>query len=239
MSVAWFTSKDLLGKLIDKLESGCRVEVITSDHYENQILSFTQYIAKGGQVHILPTVTGRFLHDKFAVFDNARLVAGSYNWTNSAEYYNHEFVIQSDDLQLAKQFGIRFENLKRIVAEYDKQKLIRGDCLTAETKEDEFLRLENELHYELLQSIDLSIRAGANISKDIILSQIYRYGAIGAANRLIKEGTEKLHSGLVKLYEVNRLDLTIEHIILKDKYRVLFSPDILKKAQQRLEKLKC
>jgi hypothetical protein len=238
VSVAWFTSKDLLGKLIDKLEKGCKVEIIISDHHENQRLSFTQYIEKGGQVHILQTRSGKFLHDKFALFDNSKLIAGSYNWTNSAEFYNHEFVIQSDDPQLIKQFGIRFENLKRIVTDYDKQKLVVGDNLTAETKEDEFLRLENELDEELLQSIDLSLQAGAKIDKHIIFNQIYRYGAIGAANRLIKEGTEKLHSGLIKLYEINRLDLTIESIILKDKYRILFSPDILEKAQQRLDKLK-
>lgn len=238
VSVAWFTSKDLLGKLIDKLESGCKVEIIISDHYENERLNYTQYIEKGGQIHILPTRSGKFLHDKFALFDNSKLIAGSYNWTNSAEYYNHEFIIQSDDPQLITQFNIHFENIKRIVTDYDKQKLVSRDNLTAETKEEEFLKVENELHDELLQSIDLSLQAGAKIDKHIILNQIYRYGAIGAANRLIKEGTEKLHSGLIKLYEVNRLDLTIESIILKDKYRILFNPDILEKAQQRLDKLK-
>lgn len=133
---------------------------------------------------------------------------------------------------------VQQSRLKRIVTNYDRQKLVSRDNLTAETKEDEFLQLENELHDELLQSIDLSVQIGAKINKDIILSQIYRYGAIGAANRVIKEGTEKLHSGLIKMYEVNRLDLTIESIILKDKYHILFTPDILEKAQQRLDKLK-
>ncbi|GAA4735958.1 phospholipase D-like domain-containing protein [Flavisolibacter ginsenosidimutans] len=238
VSVAWFTSKDLLGKLIDRIEYGCKVEIIISDHHENQRLSFTQFIEKGGQIHILQTRSGKFLHDKFALFDNTKLIAGSYNWTNSAEFFNHEFIIQSDEPQLTKQFSIRFENLRKIVTNYDKQKLMVSDNLTAETKEEEFLRLENELHDELIQSIDLTLKAGAKVDKHIILNQIYRYGAIGAANRLIKEGTEKLHSGFIKLYDVNRLDLTIESIILKEKYRILFSHDILEKAQQRLDKLK-
>jgi hypothetical protein len=238
ISVAWFTTKDLLGKLIDKLENGCKVEIIISDHFENQRLNYSQYIEKGGQVHILQTRSGRFLHDKFALFDNSKLIAGSYNWTNSAEFFNHEFIIQSDDPQLIKQFAIRFENLKRIVTDYDKQKLVGTSSLTAESKEEEFLKIESDLHNELIQSIDLSIKAGAKIDKHIILNQIYRYGAIGAANRLIKEGTDKLHSGLIKLYEINRLDLTIESIILKEKYTILFDPDILLKAQQRLDKLK-
>ena len=97
--------------------------------------------------------------------------------------------------------------------------------------------LENELHDELIASVDLSIKAGAKINRSIILNQIYDYGAIGAANRLIQEGTEKLHSGLLKMFHINRLDLTIESIIQKDKYRVLFTDEILLKAKQRLAKL--
>jgi phosphatidylserine/phosphatidylglycerophosphate/cardiolipin synthase-like enzyme len=88
VSVAWLTSKDLLGQLIDKLESGCKVEILISDHFENQRLTYDKFIEKGGQVFIVPTKSGKFLHDKFAIFDNTRLIAGSYNWTNSAEFYN-------------------------------------------------------------------------------------------------------------------------------------------------------
>jgi hypothetical protein len=238
VSVAWLTSKDLLGQLIDKLESGCKVEILISDHFENQRLTYDKFIAKGGQVFIVPTKSGKFLHDKFAIFDNTRLIAGSYNWTNSAEFYNHEFIIQSDDSQLIKQFTIRFDNLKKIVINYDKQKLLSRDNLTAETKEEEFLKIEDDLHTELINSVDLAVKAGAKINKDIILNQIYSYGAIGAANRLIKEGTEKLHSGLVKLFEIDRLDLTIESIILKEKYNVLFDKEILEKAKQRLDEFK-
>ncbi|SDI02706.1 PLD-like domain-containing protein [Flavobacterium omnivorum] len=237
VSVAWFTNKDLLGQLTDKLESGCSVEIIISDHFENKRLSFDNFIKNGGKVYILSTRSGKFLQDKFAIFDNAKLIAGSYNWTNSAEYFNHEFIIQSDESQLIKQFGIRFTKLKEIVINYDKLILQTQDILLSETKEDEFLALENELHDELISSIDLSIKAGAKINKSIILNQIYDYGAIGAANRLIKEGTEKLHSGLLKMFDINRLDLTIESIIQNEKYRVLFSEEILLKARERLEKL--
>jgi hypothetical protein len=237
ISVAWFTNNDLLGSLIDKLEEGLKLEIIISDHFENQRLNFEKCIEKGATVHILPTKSGKFLHDKFALFDNSKLIAGSYNWTYSAEFFNHEFIIQSEDSRLIKQFNIRFENLKKIVTDYDKQKLISSDNLHSNIKEDEFTRLENELHDELLKSIELSILTGAHIDKNLILGLIYRYGAIGTANKLINEGTEKLHSGLLKLYEVNRLDLTIESIILKSNYRILFSNDILVKAQQRLNKL--
>jgi hypothetical protein len=238
ISVAWFTSKDLLGLLSAKLEVGCSVEIIISDHFENSRLSFENFINKGGKVYVLSARSGKFLHEKYAIFDGIKLIAGSYNWTNSAEYFNHEFIIQSEETQLIKQFLIRFNKLKEIVIQYDKSALLASDSLCADTKENEFLILENELHDELISSIDLSLKAGAKINKLIILNQIYDYGAIGAANRLIKEGTEKLHSGLLKMFEIDRLDLTIESIIQKEKYKVLFSEEILTKARQRLEKLK-
>jgi hypothetical protein len=227
-----------LGQLTDKLDNGCKVEIIISDHYENTRLSYENFLNKGGKIYIVPTKSGKFLHDKFAIFDNLKLIAGSYNWTNSAEYFNHEFIIQSDELQLIKQFVIRFNKLKEIVTEYDKRILRSQNIILSETKEEEFIKLEEELHDELILSVDSSIKAGAKINKSIILNQIYNYGAIGAANRLIKEGTEKLHSGLLKMFEINRLDLTIENIIQKEKYRVLFSDEILTKAKERLDKLK-
>lgn len=39
------------------------------------------------------------------------------------------------------------------------------------------------------------------------------------------------------MFHINRLDLTIESIIQKDKYRVLFTDEILLKAKQRLAQL--
>lgn len=237
ISVAWLTSKDLLGQLTDKAESGCKVEIVISDHFENQRLSFDKFIEKGGSVYILETKSGKFLHDKFAIFDNCKLIAGSYNWTNSAEYYNHEFVIQSEESQLIKQFNIRFENLKKIVVGYDKLKLSINSSLTAETKEEEFLILENELEAEFFEGIRLANELGAKINVTNITGYIHNYGAIGGATRLIKTGTERLQPGLLKLWEINRLDISFENIILKEKYRVLFDEDTLEKAKKRLAEL--
>ena len=237
VSVAWLTSKELLGQLIDKLESGCKVEILISDHFENQRLSYEKFLEKGGQVFIVPTKGGKFLHDKFAIFDNTRLIAGSYNWTNSAEFYNHEFIIQSDENQLIKQFTIRFDNLKKIVTQYHKLKLSNKENLTTETKEGEFIKLEEELEKEFIDTIKEANKLGANINSTNVISYIDKYGAIGGASRLIGVGTDKLQSGLLKLWKINRLDISFESIILKEKYEVLFDKDILEKAQKRLDEL--
>lgn len=238
VSVAWFTSKDLLGQLTEKVEENCNVEIIISDHIENQRLSFEKFISLGGKVFILPTKSGKFLHDKFALFDNKKLIAGSYNWTNSAEFYNHEFVIQSEESILLKQFEIHFRNLKNIVADYDKKILLSTSELNAESKEAEFVQLENELEQRFIETIKESNKLGAKINATNVIDYIQRYGAIGGASRLINAGTDRLQSGLIKLFEINRLDISFESIILQEKFRVLFDKNVLENAEKRLNELK-
>ncbi|MCO7186727.1 phospholipase D-like domain-containing protein [Tenacibaculum sp. XPcli2-G] len=235
--VAWFTSKEILGKLIDKLETGCKVEIIISDHYENKRLDYRQFIKNGGVIKILSSNSGRFLHDKFALFDNNKLITGSYNWTNSAEFYNHEYIVISDNETLLKQFTGRFKYLTNIVENYEIEKLQNIVVFDSDSKEEEFEKLEKELFDELIKSIDASLDAGAKINKSTILDLLHRYGAIGTTKRLVKEGAKNLQSGLIKMFEINRLDLTFENIILHKKYRALFDETTLSKAKEKLEKL--
>ncbi|MFH7001606.1 MULTISPECIES: phospholipase D-like domain-containing protein [Flavobacterium] len=235
--VAWFTSKEILGKLIDKAESGCKIKIIISDHFENKRLSFKEIQNKNGLINILSANSGRFLHDKFAVFDKKKVLFGSYNWTNSAEFFNHENIIISDDETLLKQFLGRFKHLETIAVNYEIQKLSNITSIDSESKEEEFEKIENELLNELLRSLDESLKAGAKINKTTITDMLFRYGAIGTARKLMKDGAENIQSGLLKMYEIERLDLTFENIILKPRYRVLFNDETINKAIEKLEKL--
>ena len=237
VSVAWFTSKDLLDQLTDKVEKNCKVEIIISDHIENQRLSFEKFIELGGKVFIIPTKSGKFLHDKFAIFDNKKLIAGSYNWTNSAEFYNHEFIIQSEENILLKQFEIHFRNLKKIVTEYDQRIILTENELNAESKEAEFVQLENELEQKFIETIKKSNELGAKINSTNVIDYIQRYGAIGGAIRLINDETDRLQSGLIKLFEINRLDISFESIILQEKFKILFDKNVLENAEKRLKQL--
>lgn len=237
ISVAWFTSQDLLGQLVEKVEQGCKVEIIISDHFENKRLSFEKLTKLGGQVFIIPTKNGKFLHDKFAIFDNNKVISGSYNWTNSAEFYNHELIVISDDKTMLQQFDVHFKNLKKNVSDYDKKYLIDKGELNAESKESEFLQLEKELEEEFIETINESNKLGAKINSTIVLDYLGRYGAIGGASRLINAGPERLHSGLMKLFDIGKLDISFENIVLKDKYRILFDKTVLENADKRLKKL--
>ena len=51
------------------------------------------------------------MHNKYALFDNRRLLTGSYNWTRSAAKCNEENFIITSDAKLVKAFSCAFEQL--------------------------------------------------------------------------------------------------------------------------------
>ena len=56
------------------------------------------------------------MHHKFAVFDNAKALTGSYNWTRSAATSNRENVLVSDDPRAVGSFAGEFERLWKAFA---------------------------------------------------------------------------------------------------------------------------
>lgn len=62
----------------------------------------------------VPTVVDRteaHMHHKFAIFDGAWLLNGSYNWTRSACEHNEENLVATNDAALVRQFQAEFDAL--------------------------------------------------------------------------------------------------------------------------------
>jgi len=55
--------------------------------------------------------TDAHMHHKFAVFDDTRLLMGSYNWTRSAARFNQENVVVTADPALVAPFAAEFARL--------------------------------------------------------------------------------------------------------------------------------
>jgi cardiolipin hydrolase len=51
------------------------------------------------------------MHHKFAIFDGAEVVTGSYNWTPGARYVNHENIIFEDDPGIVTAYQQQFDHL--------------------------------------------------------------------------------------------------------------------------------
>lgn len=236
ISVAWFTNKELLGLLTDKAKNGLNIEIIISDDINNRRLSSKDFVKNGGHLMIFKTDSGKFLHDKFAIFDNKTVLVGSYNWTYSAEYHNSESVVIISNEQVIKQFNIKFQKQKEQVKQFDMSLLTNQQFIGADKIEEKIANLENELENDFLKAIEESRKIHAKIDFDFILTFLKSYGAIGATKRLMQTGTDRIQSGFIKMWELNRMDLTFESIIVKEKYKVLFDENTIRIALERLKK---
>jgi phosphatidylserine/phosphatidylglycerophosphate/cardiolipin synthase-like enzyme len=89
---------------------GVALRLITDAEKSDDEGSDVERLARAG-VSVRMDRTPFHMHHKFAIFDGARLVNGSYNWTRQASTSNHENVILVDDTRLVAAFARAFEEL--------------------------------------------------------------------------------------------------------------------------------
>jgi len=101
---------------------------------------------------------------------------------------------------------------------------------------EEVMTIEKQLHSEMLA---LYQRAGEAVGYwgGRYLQAVRRKGGYATAQDMLKPRNAGQRAGLDKLLEARRPDLTLEHLILKRKYRALFSTGELRIARERLGQL--
>ena len=108
IAVYSITNPKIANAIIVAHHRGARVRIVTDRTMAGHKSSMIDELVAAG----IPVRTNRrhkIEHNKFAVFDNRRIVTGSYNWTTTATKYNSENCIFLD--QDAKKYGQRFEVL--------------------------------------------------------------------------------------------------------------------------------
>jgi phosphatidylserine/phosphatidylglycerophosphate/cardiolipin synthase-like enzyme len=98
-------------------QSGIKVQVITDDDKTNDKGSDIYKMHQAG-VPIRTDETPNHMHHKFAIVDDSILITGSYNWTRSAERYNHENVLITYDQGSIKAYDQEFDKLWEEFIEY-------------------------------------------------------------------------------------------------------------------------
>lgn len=91
---------------------GLALRFITDNAKEHDAGSDIAQLRQAG----IPTLVDRteaHMHHKFAIFDGAWLLNGSYNWTRSAADYNEENLVATNDATLISQFQSEFDRLWR------------------------------------------------------------------------------------------------------------------------------
>lgn len=107
-----FTSGELAGALLAAKERGVAVRIVADARQAQGKHSEIPLLLEKGIKVRLASGNGRgIMHHKFAIFDGKVLLTGSYNWTDSAERFNHENAIVLDDPAIIQRYQVHFERL--------------------------------------------------------------------------------------------------------------------------------
>lgn len=112
VDVCVFTITDdrIADAILDAHQRGVAIRIISDNDKSTDMGSDIARLSRKG----IPVRIDRseyHMHHKYAIFDQRRLLTGSYNWTRSAARYNEENFIVTDNKNLLRAFSREFQNL--------------------------------------------------------------------------------------------------------------------------------
>ncbi|MGL4654717.1 MAG: phospholipase D-like domain-containing protein [Sarcina sp.] len=111
VAVAWFTNKKIYNVLKAKQAEGVVVRVIISNDDTNNGSGLDYSIFDTYKMSKFGQYKYNIMHNKFCVIDLKKVLEGSYNWTNSAEYHKEQFMTISS-FEQGGIFADRFMELR-------------------------------------------------------------------------------------------------------------------------------
>ena len=112
LDICVFTITDnrVVSVLRDLKAAGVQIRII-SDNDKAMDRGSDVYELARDDVPVRFDDTSNHMHHKFAILDNKLLLNGSYNWTRSANLYNQENLIITNEPELLQSFRQEFEKL--------------------------------------------------------------------------------------------------------------------------------
>jgi phosphatidylserine/phosphatidylglycerophosphate/cardiolipin synthase-like enzyme len=112
VAVAWFTDKDLANLLYTKAKQGVNIQILLNDDEINSTLK--EKLKEHFEIYFTPSDDKykKLMHNKFCIIDLEKVIHGSYNWTNKAQYNNETISIIDSRLE-AKKFADQFLKIKQ------------------------------------------------------------------------------------------------------------------------------
>jgi hypothetical protein len=240
VAIAWLTDEDIIRTLTQKAESGLNVQIVLSESKENfrTTSKFKDFLRFGGKLHI---ATPKFLHHKFCIIDGNAIINGSYNWTYYAQS-NHENILVitldssiQEDNKLLNAFEAKYKffcekgstkiNEIADLNRFKEQGKV-GAVILAQLDEEE-IRLRLDLEDDVKKSFDEAIRIGITISTLLLERMKLDGGGVEFIKRILHDEmtSGEMKSGFRKLEEPmpHRVDLSLEYLVSRPKYKTLFS----------------
>ncbi|MEJ8758057.1 phospholipase D-like domain-containing protein [Pontibacter sp. H259] len=119
IKICVFTISDdrISDAIVRAYQRGISIKIITDNDKLHDLGSDIKELAKIG-LEVWVDKTRSHMHHKFAIFDEVRVLTGSYNWTRSAALYNHENIVITDNLSIVQDFSREFDKLWSTMVKY-------------------------------------------------------------------------------------------------------------------------
>ena len=104
------TDNSIAGEIVQAKRRGVKIRILTDNDKAGDLGSDIRDLRSAG-VEIRTDDSPYHMHHKFAIFDQQKLLSGSYNWTRGAAKNNEENFIVTDDKDLVRSFSQQFEKL--------------------------------------------------------------------------------------------------------------------------------
>jgi phosphatidylserine/phosphatidylglycerophosphate/cardiolipin synthase-like enzyme len=111
IAMAWFTNRKIYSVLIDKKKQGLNIQMVLDDNAKNHNTDFK--LEDEFEVYWVK-IQSRYtniMHDKFCIIDLNKVIHGTFNWTNAANY-NKETISIDENKVTARTFADEFMRLK-------------------------------------------------------------------------------------------------------------------------------
>lgn len=97
--------------------------------------------------------------------------------------------------------------------------------------EKEYEMIKDRFTMEMVRIYD-RCREGSDYVPSYFIRMVMGDGGVETAKSLLS--TSEIQEGFIKLWENNRLDLSMEALVIKEPWNKLFTKDELKEAERRL-----
>lgn len=115
VAVAWFTHRELFAALLQKAQSGVKVQLmISNDDINQNAIDFEQLNLGKSAIYRVGDGNMDLMHNKFCVIDGYTVITGSYNWSYKAQKNHENIIITKGDDVLARQFVNQFVALRQM-----------------------------------------------------------------------------------------------------------------------------
>lgn len=104
------TDNSISEEIVNAHQRRIRVRVISDNDKASDLGSDIEHLARSG-IEVRVDRSEFHMHHKYAIFDQRRLLTGSYNWTRGAAIRNEENLIVTSSQKLVGEFRDHFDGL--------------------------------------------------------------------------------------------------------------------------------